>query len=47
MIEYSNALQDDLSRGVDEHDLERVKNHVDTCYSRCRRKSDEANEKCQ
>ena len=47
VIEYSNTLQDDLSRGVDEHDLERIKYHVDTCYSGCKRKSDRANEKYQ
>ena len=45
LIEYSNTLQDNLLRGVDEHDLERIKYHVDTCYSRYKRKCDRANEK--
>ena len=45
LIKYSNTLQDYLWRGADEHDLERIKYHVDTCYSRYKRKCDRANEK--
>ena len=32
--EYSNRLQDNILRGIDEHDLERIKYHVDTCFSK-------------
>ena len=45
MIKYSNTLQGNLLRGVDEHDFERIKYHVDTCYSRYKRKCDRGNGK--
>ena len=45
LIKYLNTVQDKLLCGVDEHDLERIKYHVDTCYSTYKRKSDRANEK--
>ena len=45
LIECSNTLQNNLLYGIDEHDLERIKYHLDTWYSRYKRKSDRANEK--
>lgn len=45
MIEYSNTLQDNLLHDIDEHDLERIKYHVDTCYSKYKGNSDRAKEK--
>ena len=41
LIEYSNTLPDNILRGIDEHDLGRIK----YCYSRYKRKSYRANEK--
>ena len=43
VIKYSNTLQDNLLRGIDEHDLERIKYHVNTCYSIYNRNCDRAN----
>ena len=45
LIEYSNTLPDNLLRDIDEHYLERIQQHLDTCYSRYKRKSHGANEK--
>ena len=43
VINYSNTLQDNLLCDIDEHDLEHIKYHVDTCYSRYKRKCDRTN----
>ena len=45
LIDYSTILQDNLLNNLNETDLECIKYHVDTCYSRYKRKSDRAKEK--